>query len=232
MSGPVDLARAALVRVELAWRQDRRFLLTAVLVASTPGLLAVAFLPPDAARAPAIISAFVTLYLQLLATARTLHLLAAMPASYHPEQATERRFPSAVLGSLLYLLATTAGLVLLVVPGVAIFLLWSLWMPAMLAERLSVSQALRRSFAIARPRLAALGMAALGSVAGLLAALVPPIGIVLLGYLLDWPPWVDRAADAAAEVTISAFLVGNAVFWASIFSEARGFCGARGSRTA
>lgn len=209
----VDAGRSA--------RAETRFLATAVAIASLPGLLAVALLPPDAARGPALVSAAITLYLQLLATARTLDRLGAMPGDYVRADATERRYPSAFLGSILFLLAVGLGLALLVLPGVAVFLLWGLWMPALLAERLGVIAAFRRSYALARPRLSAMLAVAALSAAGFVAAIVPPVAVAMANYLLGGPYWVDRLGDAAAEVTVSAFLIGNAVLWAAAFVRAR-----------
>lgn len=216
------LARLALGDARQVAAGERRFLAVALLIASAPGVLAVFFLPPSAARGPAIVSAIVTFYLQLLAMARTLHALGAMPADYRREDATERRFPAAFVAELLYLVATAVGLVLLVVPGLAVFLLGGFVIPALLAERLSIAAAFRRSIALVRPRLGAVAALALVSLGGILLSLVPPMLTVLMVYALALPAWVDRAADAMAEVTVTAFLIGNAMLWAAAFSRVRG----------
>lgn len=216
------LARGALADLWQVVRLEARFLLIAVAIASAPGILAAIFLPPDGARGPAIVSAFITFYLQLLAVARTLHALGAMPADYRREDATERRFPAAFLAELLYLVAVGIGLVLLVVPGVAMFLLGGFWVPALLAERLDVVAALRRSAALARPHWVAVAVLAIVSLAGIFLSLVPPFATVLVAYAFGLPARVDRVADAMAEVTVTAFLIGNAMLWAAAFSRVRG----------
>lgn len=215
------IARGALADLGQVVRLEARFLLIAVAIASAPGILAVIFLPPDDARGPAIVSAFITFYLQLLAIARTLHALGAMPGDYRREDATERRFPAAFLAELLYLIAVGIGLALLVLPGVAMFLLAGFWVPALLAERLDVVAALRRSVALVRPHWIAVAMLATVSLGGILLSLAPPFATLLVAYAFGLPAWVDRVADAVAEVTITAFLIGNAMLWAAAFSRVR-----------
>jgi len=204
----------------VATRAEWRLLAILVAVGSAPGLAGLALLPPDRWQGPAAVSGLLVLYLQLLATARTLHVLGAMPADYARADATERRYPSAFLGSLLYLLAAAAGLVLLVVPGLAAYVLLGLWMPALLAGRLGVVDAFRRSWALARPALSGMALVALAQGAVFVAGFALASAPLLLLILGDAPAWFGPLSDILIEPAATAVQLGGAVIWAAAYARA------------
>jgi len=191
-----------------------RFLIAVVLVAAAPGTLGALLLAERDGRAVTLVSSLLALYLQLLVTARVLYAAGAMPADYHPADATEARFPSALLAALLFLLGVAMAAVLLVVPGLLLYAAWSLWMPALLAERLRAAAALRRSWGLARGRIGWLLLVALWLLLGWIALLAPVIAAELAG--------VDtRVTDVAGELLVSVAQMAGAVAYAHAYMLCR-----------
>jgi len=193
---------------------DRRFFAVVVLAAAAPGAIAAVAFGGGDARVATLVASFLALYLQLLVTARTLDAAGAMPPGYDRPDATEGRFPSAFLASLLSLVGVALAALLLVVPGVLLYGLWSLWMPALLAERLRATEALRRSWTLARPRLGWVLLVALWVLLAWVAALAPMMGMVLLGMS-------DTAADVTGELLVAAAQMAGAAIYAHAFMLCR-----------
>jgi hypothetical protein len=181
---------------------DARFLAVAIAVGAAPGLAALAWGPADE-RMTLLVSPLVMLYLQLLATFRTLRRAGLAPPGF----ATEGRFASAFLGSLLYMLGVIGGLVLLVVPGVLLIGLWSLWLPAFAAEELRPIDALSRSWRLARPRFGRLLVVALavGMLYGATASVNAALAMLAPGSLLP---------NMVGELLLVAVQIVSAIVWA------------------
>lgn len=204
------------LRRALGWvRTELGLFVVLVGIGSLAGLLGTALLPPDDRRITGLIGGLVTLYLQLFVTARVLDGAGAMPPDYRREMATEARFPSAFLASLLSIVGIAAGLALLVVPGILLFGLRSMWMPALLAERLRTTEALRRSWRLAKPRL---GWVLLASVWIVLAPMGLAIAIVVTLVLVTRS---DVLPDTLVEPLVVAMQLLWAVSYASVYLTLR-----------
>lgn len=101
--------------------------------------------PPDALRATGMLG-LVILYLQLLITAKALHLRGKAHPGWDARRPTMGRYPRAFGISIVSTIAILAGLLLLVVPGLVLLLRWSLAYPVMLAEDEGLGGSLRRSW--------------------------------------------------------------------------------------
>ena len=194
--------------------QQPWFFTATTAVGAAPGLIAVVVNPNGDGYALILLSTLLGLYLQLLATFRTIELLGAMPADYQRAHATEKRFPAAFLGSLLTTLTILAGLAALVVPGLLLLALWSLWLPALAAERLGVLGAMRRSWRLVRPRIGSVLILALLAA----GAFVTLVVACVAGYFLlaegQW--WI---ADVLFELLFTAGLIASAVLWAVTYVQ-------------
>lgn len=149
---------------------------------------------------PSVATSFVHLYLTLRLTFRTLAAEGEIPPGYDPRRPTDGRYPANYLLNLLFLLGVIAGLIAFVVPGVALYLLWSVALPALASERISVIDAMRRSWTLTRP--------ALGRVALLAAAIALLVLLLMLAAATcmtlapEWGPPLIVALDLAMSVTL------------------------------
>lgn len=133
-------------------REDGKFVLVALIILSAMGATFDSNLSTtDALRASAI-TGLIQLYLQLLATFRALHRLGLAPPDYNVARPTSGGYPAAVVQGLLWAVGVLAGILLLVVPGVILLVRWGLALPAFAAEKLSVTESLRRSWDLTRNR--------------------------------------------------------------------------------
>jgi hypothetical protein len=107
--------------------------------------------PPEALRATGVVG-LVILYLQLLVTARALHIKESTRPGWDARRPTGGRYPRAFGISIVSTIAILAGLLLLVVPGVVLLLRWSLAYPVMLAEDEGIVGSLRRSWRLTGKR--------------------------------------------------------------------------------
>lgn len=156
--------------------------------------------PMDALRAMAAAS-LIVLYLQLLVTARALQARGQTSHGFDPRWPTMGRYPRAFAISIVSTIAVLAGLLLLLIPGLVLFLRWSLAYPAMLAEDEGVGGSLRRSWDLTRNRWPLLlGYGALilllwGAALALQLLLYPEVGPVPLV-----PALVSNSALMAAQI--------------------------------
>lgn len=101
---------------------------------------------------------------------------------------------------LLFVLAVLVGLVLLIVPGVAVFALFGLAVPLVVAEDLRALPAFRRSFALLRRNLWVAVLLVL-----LPAAVATALDGVLDDLVHDLPWWEGILADVAYSATVPAY---------------------------
>ncbi len=182
------------------------FFAALIAIGSLPGVAGL-FLSIDGQLATSVISGFLGLYLQLLATFRTLDLMGAMPADYRGATGAEGRFPAAVIGSTLSMLATGAGVLVLVVPGLLLLALWGVWMPALAAERLSSAGALHRSWQLGRPRL--------GALLALVLVMVAVFAALFAAFVIFHEQ--SLTVELCFEIAFNAALTVNAVAWACVY---------------
>ncbi|URW74928.1 hypothetical protein M9980_10175 [Sphingomonas donggukensis] len=197
-------------------RADARFFAAAVLMLSLPQVAADMLLGEREATGIAMILGFATLYVQLLVTFRTLDHAGAAPPGYTRANATEGRFPTAFAASFVSGIGMLIGLILFVVPGVIAFLLWSLTLPVIAAERLSAMASLRRSVALARAHLATLALVGLA----IALAIIGALGISLAADLLPEPAGA-LAFSLWLNLSVSAILLFGAVAWARAYLALR-----------
>jgi hypothetical protein len=185
---------------------------TLTVVSMLPGLFGLALLGKSDQRVTILVGGLLNLYLQLFATARALDLMGAMPADWRRADATEGRFPSAFLASFLSVLAILLGLALLIVPGIVLMALWGVWMPALLAERLGATEALRRSWRLVRPHpgrvVALLGVSSTGLLLVVSSGVAP---------VVVWGDTALPAADWAIEPLLALWTIASAVLWAAAY---------------
>ncbi len=171
-------------------RGDWRGFAMAFIVVAIPGILVDSLLSDREAVVASLPLGLFTAYVQLLLTFRTLHANGAAPPGYQTRDLTEARLPSVIAAGIFETLAVLLGLLLFVVPGIALMLLWSLTIPVLAAERLGATDAMRRSWGLARHalgRLLAIGMifVLVVALAALMTAIIEvSIGEALWAYLL------------------------------------------------
>ena len=186
---------AALLRHSAHIAQAVPGTVAAVLLVGTVGYTFADVIPDARASVSGyLVMAFVQLYLQLLVTARALVACGLAPPNRDSRRPTMGRYPSAVALNFFYVLGVLAGALLLVVPGIVLFLRWSVALPAMLAEEEGITDALARSWQLTRRRWPLL--LPYGGI--VIASELAAMALIYLVYPDDGPPAFATAVLANA----------------------------------
>lgn len=111
--------------------------------------------------------------------------------------------PSALLQMLIYMLATGAGMLLLIVPGIILFVRWSLGLSILIVEKRGIWEALERSWLMTEGRWSL--VAQLGCLTVMLFLPSALANLLYGGDLADSLPWllVDHASSTAASTLLT-----------------------------
>lgn len=181
-----------------AWQSTRRrWRLALVIVAVTGGgisAIELSFEETDAVRLQGLFG-FITLYLELVFMVRLLRDRGVLAGRPHDTGGpTLGKFIPAVGQSIVWTICLCLGLLLLILPGIALATLWFVCLPAMLAENRPVFRSFARSYELVRPCfrevlsiVLLLGVAYIGALAALIFAFpVPYLHPSGLGWLLPF----------------------------------------------
>ena len=114
------------------------------------GVVIDCWMDPRAGAAMTGVFGLVYLYFQVLITALALRAAGRTPAGWSARQPTMGRYPAAFALQFLWLVGVLFGLLLLIVPGLIFALRWSVGLPALIGEKRTVADALRRSWSLTR----------------------------------------------------------------------------------
>ena len=206
-------ARARYGEALVQMRRDVKVVGLAIAISTIPRIVADIALEESAAMLLLSTLNLVDLYLTLLPTYRTLDAFGAPPTGYDRSRPTQGRYPSAFLLSLLSVCGAVLGAIFLIVPGILLFLRWSVALPALAAENLSPVGALRRSWRLTRTALGGTGLIALGFVL-FIAVFVPPL---LLAENARSVVFATVALDVAGSLAI----LFGAITWACTYLALR-----------
>lgn len=143
-------------------------------------------LSPDLSAAMQFLLSFVALYIQLLLVCIALRGLDLLPPGADPRRPTLGRFPAAFVLAFISGLGIFAGLVLLVLPGLVLWMRWFAALPALVAEDRRAGSALRRSWELTAGR--PLPLVAIGAI--LLSLLAVQMGAMVYAYpVFGLPPF-------------------------------------------
>ena len=132
-----------------AWKIARKLARNGLIVAM---LLTVSFTGTDVLLTETIqlgvqwVLTFVMLYVQLYITGVALSEANLAGYEYDARSPTRGRFASAFGQTIIYTFGVIAGLALLIVPGLILLVRWSVCLPALLAEDLTIGESLKRSW--------------------------------------------------------------------------------------
>ena len=149
----------------------------------------------------------ILLYCALVARIHAVAVGAASPA--RADLATALRvFPGALAGAVFFLIATSVGTLLLIVPGAYLWGMWQLWLVALVVEGAGPMAALRRSWHLMAG--AWWRITTLITVVGLIAVLPPMIidailsgWLTLAGVSLARVPAVVTIADVVMDIFLA-----------------------------
>ena len=127
-------------------RRSSGWLVFAAIVLTVTYMAADVLVPPPRLAAAYGALGFMSLYLELLLTARMLSVSGLADYRFDPRAPTDGRYASAFLLSLMTVLGIAVGLILLVIPGLVLLARWSICFVILLAERATVSESLNRSW--------------------------------------------------------------------------------------
>lgn len=127
-------AGAVLRQTGTVVKAEARLNATLIAISAAPGLVGLAAGADE--RLVNAVAGLLNLYLQLLSTVRALDVLGFAPPGYQRADMTEGRFGSAFGASLVSTVAIGLGILALIVPGIVLLALWSVWLPAIAGCRL------------------------------------------------------------------------------------------------
>ena len=215
MTEAIAFARRAFAEGAEYIRGDLPMSLLVIGILATLSFSVDTFLPNPAAAAVNVGVSGLTVYLQILLTFRMLYANGAAPPGYTLAAKTEARVPSMIAVGFISGVAILLGLLVLVLPGLILMVFWSLTLPALAAERLGASDAMRRSWHLARPAFGCLAL--IGAVFVVAVALIFLMAVSVAYFV----PHIGWLPTLITDVCFPIVILWSAPVWTAAYLELR-----------